>query len=97
MARTFQASGKTYIISNHAWRKIRKIDIPIADIVRIIENDENRVKLRHKTEYTGNYTPRWAASSDRSAKYEVRIVIDTRSTLKLKTVYILGKLLEDET
>jgi hypothetical protein len=31
--RTLEAEGKRYVISPHAWKNIRKIDIDLADIV----------------------------------------------------------------
>ncbi len=94
--RTFEAEGKSYIISPHAWRSIRKIDIELSDIVRIIEAHENRVKLKHKTEYRGCYTPRWAQRKGDMRRLEVKIIVSTRSALTLKTVYNVGDCPEEE-
>lgn len=95
--RTFEAAGKTYLISPHAWIKMRKIDIDIADIVRIIEARENMVKLKHKTEYRGCYTPRWIRQGGEDRRLVVKIVVNTRSTLTLKTVHNMGDCPEQET
>jgi len=46
--RTLVAKGKTYLISAHAWERIRKIDIDLADVVRIIEASKTAEKLSIK-------------------------------------------------
>ncbi len=88
MARTLQANNRTYRISAHAWARIRQIDIDLADVARIIEAPQTIQKLKHKTEYTGCYTPRYAAGTDK--RLAVKIVVNTRSTLTLKTAHNLG-------
>ena len=96
MARTFEAGGRVYRISNHSRQKIRELDIEMVDIARIIENRANEQRLKHKTEYTGCYRPRWARRRGLLRRFAVKIVINTRSTLTLKTVYITGDCPEDE-
>ena len=88
--RSFVANGKTYRIQAHAWRKIREIDIDLADVVRIIEAAKNTTKLKHKTEYVDCYTPRWLQRRGEQRQMQVKIVINTRSTLTLKTVHQAG-------
>jgi hypothetical protein len=90
LEKTFEAGGKTYLIKSHAWQRVRKTDIDLADIVRIIEAGEIMVKLKHKTEYVGCYTPRWAQRKGVEKSIAVKIVIDTRSTLTLKTIHRMG-------
>jgi hypothetical protein len=94
-SRTFVANEKLYLISAHAWRKIRVLDIDIADIVRVIETTEKPVRLKHKTEYTGCYTPRWAQRKGETRNLQVKVVINTRSTLTLKTIHNIGECPEE--
>jgi len=94
--RTFEANSKTYRINAHSWRKIRIIDIDITDIIRIIETTQNVVKLKHKTEYIGCYTPRWAQRKSEDKSLTVKIVINTRSTLTLKTIHNMGDCTDEE-
>lgn len=94
--RTITARGKTRLISPHAWNRIRQIDIDLADVVRIIETPLSEIKLKHKTEYMGCFTPKWAVRESVTRNLLVKIVVNTRSTLILKTVHISGDCPEEE-
>lgn len=89
MARTLIANGKQYIIS--------QLDISLADVARVLEHPITVEKLKHKTEYTGCYTPRWAEKKEAPKSLGVKVVVDTRSKLKLKTVHNLGDCQEEQT
>ncbi len=96
LQRSFLANGKTYLVNAHSWEKIRKLDIDIADIVRIIEAPMAVERLKHKTEYTGCYIPRWMQRKGETKSLAVKIVINTRSTLTLKTVHNMGDCPDEE-
>ena len=88
MAQTITAGGKKYLISPHAWRNIRRFDIAKTDLVRIIENPRDSERFRHKIVYLGCFVPNWTAEKGKPKIHGVKIVIDTRSKLRVKTVHI---------
>jgi hypothetical protein len=62
----------------------------IADIARVIEHPLQVQRFRHKIEYVGCYAPRWAQRKGDERMLLVKIVVNTRSTLTLKTVHNMG-------
>ncbi|MDX1994658.1 MAG: hypothetical protein SF029_19905 [bacterium] len=90
------ARGKTYLISKHAWEAIRRIDIDLEDVVRILEAPRTTTRHKHKIEYTGCYMRRYAKQQGEGSALAVKIVVNTRSTLTVKTVHNMGVCEEEE-